>query len=147
MEPTPRSVQKVTENCHEQRVLIFAPTKGDACLASEFLREAGWESSIVQSAGALIEKIREGCCTVIIAEEALDRGALQSFLALLKEQPPWSDLPITLITTRGLADTDRSHRLAAFAANANVTLLERPFRPATLISTLEVARRARSKQY
>jgi FixJ family two-component response regulator len=65
----------------------------------------------------------------------------------LAEQPSWSDIPIILITSGGEARQTSLRRLAVFGPGGNVTLLERPFRPATLISAVEVALRSRQRQY
>ena len=44
-------------------------------------------------------------------------------------------------------DRDTSRRLTVFGNAGNVTVLERPFRPDTLVNTLEVALRSRLRQY
>ncbi len=132
---------------HEYRTLIFAPTGNDARLTAGFLGDAGWTSVIVASMTELCEKIREGCGTVLLAEEVMTNGSVGQFFGQLKTQPAWSDVPVALITTSGSSGGERARRFIASSANSNVTLLERPFRPATLLSTVEVALRSRRRQY
>jgi signal transduction histidine kinase len=51
------------------------------------------------------------------------------------------------MTTTGENNLFSLHNFKAFAPAGNVSLLERPFRPITLISTLQVSLRARRRQY
>ncbi len=138
---------EVTAPIHENRVLILAPTGSDARLTAGFLAEAGINACAVGSLGELIAKMREGCGAVLLAEEVLTFQTAAPLFASLRRQPTWSDLPITLITTGGADGEERMRRLTAFDSNSNVTVLERPFRPATLVSAVEVALRSRQRQY
>jgi signal transduction histidine kinase len=132
---------------NEFRTLILAPTGNDARLTAGFLGEAGWTSVIVAHMAELCEKIREGCGAVLLAEEVMNNGSVGQFFGLLKKQPAWSDVPVALITTSGSGGGERARQFISVGANSNVTLLERPFRPATLVSTVEVALRSRRRQY
>jgi DNA-binding NtrC family response regulator len=127
---------------NEYRTLILAPTGNDARLTAGFLGEAGWTSVIVAHMAELCEKIREGCGAVLLAEEVMNNGSVGEFFGLLKKQPAWSDVPVALITTSGSGGGERARQFISVGANSNVTLLERPFRPATLVSTVEVALRS-----
>jgi signal transduction histidine kinase len=132
---------------NEYRTLILAPTGNDARLTAGFLGDAGWMSVIVATMTELCEKIREGCGAVLLAEEVMSNGSVGQFFGLLKKQPAWSDVPVALITTSGSGGGERARQFISVGANSNVTLLERPFRPATLVSTVEVALRSRRRQY
>lgn len=62
-------------------------------------------------------------------------------------QPPWSDFPLILLTVGGRV-TAESERLRELRKPlGNIFLLERPIRPETLLSTLEIALRGRERQY
>jgi signal transduction histidine kinase len=65
----------------------------------------------------------------------------------LQKQPSWSDISIIIVTSKGTEASSLHRRLTAFGLQANVTLLERPFRPLTLLNAAQVACRARRKQY
>jgi two-component sensor histidine kinase len=62
-------------------------------------------------------------------------------------QPAWSDFPIIMIT--GRTDTPSRNRAAAILQESfgNVSFLERPFHPTTLISLARSALRSRRRQY
>jgi PAS domain S-box-containing protein len=91
--------------------------------------------------------IASGVGVVVVAEEALTRPARASLTAALDEQPSWSDLPIIVLLGEGELSRAISPGVAHLATRANVTLLERPVRLATLITTLRSALRARARQY
>ncbi len=59
-------------------------------------------------------------------------------------QPPWSDLPVLILTRPG---ADSAETEEAVRTLGNVTLLERPVRLATLVSAVRTAIRARDRQY
>lgn len=131
----------------EDRTLILAPTGNDGRLTAEFLGAAGIRSLVVGSVGALAEAIVAGCGAVIVAEEVFTPDAVHRVFGGLKDQPSWSDIPVILITTGGQAGAERIRRLAAYGTGGNISILERPFRPSTLISVVQSALRARRRQY
>ena len=63
---------------------------------------------------------------------------------ILAAQPPWSDLPVLVLTRSG---ADSAALDEAVRTLGNVTLLERPVRVATLLSAVRTALRARERQY
>ena len=63
---------------------------------------------------------------------------------LVAGQPPWSDLPMLILTRPG---ADSATVSGAVASLGNVTLLERPIRVPALVSAVQVALRARGRQY
>jgi signal transduction histidine kinase len=141
------SIVPTTPSASELRILVFAPTANDARLTADFLAAAGLQAEVAQTVVRLGEMIEEGCGAILLAEEALASRDIERVFARVKQQPAWSDIPIALITTGGEASEQRLRRLAHFGAESSVTLLERPFRPGTLISTIEVALRSRRRQY
>ncbi len=131
----------------EQRVLILAPTGNDARLTQRFLTEAGIHSKVVRNIASLCDGIREGCGTLLLAEETLSADTVEPLLKTISQQPSWSDIPLVLITSGGETSQTRLRRLTTLGPAGNVTMLERPFRPVTLLSAIETALRARQKQY
>ncbi len=131
----------------DTRVLVLAPTGQDAAFTVEFLTKMGAPARACDTAEDLAEQITRGCGALVIAEEALDERAVGVLARALRAQPPWSDLPVTLITS----EDDIAHlalqQLGDFGVSANVTLLERPFHRRTLVRMVEVALRARRRQY
>ena len=85
---------------------------------------------------------------VLVAEEALINTDIQPIAQLIDLQPAWSDLPLLLLTSAGSEPTEVSTRiLSILGEKANVTILERPIRVPTLLSTIRTALRARRRQY
>src|SRR5436190_22245733 len=97
--------------------------------------------------GELLERVEnEEVGALLIAEEAI-YSSCGHLLGALSKQPPWSDLPVIVITTGGKATEESLQLFRSFRENCNVTLLERPFRALTLTSALEGVLRARRRQY
>src|SRR5688500_18497762 len=129
------------------RILILAPTSNDARLTSAFLTEKGFATTICGKLDDLGEGIRTGCGALLLAEEGLAAGDLRKLVRDLEQQPSWSDLPLILITAAGDSSSVRSRHFAALAPVGNISVIERPVRPDTLVSTCAVALRARRRQY
>ena len=128
----------------EKRVLIYAPSGQDATLAAKMLALANVESLVTETATHLASELLVGVGAVLTVEEALSNGGLKVLGEFVKRQPNWSDLPIVLLTNRG---PDSLSVRQALAVLGNVTLLERPVRTLTLMTSLQSVLRAREKQY
>jgi signal transduction histidine kinase len=83
---------------------------------------------------------------LLLAEEALGAAARAMLLAALAAQPSWSDVPVVVLTGEAALTQGVPPAAGALATAANVTLLERPVRVATLATTLGAALRARRRQ-
>lgn len=128
----------------EKRVLIYAPTGQDAVLASKMLTLANVDNLVTDTVQQLAEELLIGVGAVLTVEEALSSGGLKVIGEFIQRQPNWSDLPIVLLTHRG---PDSLSVRQAITSLGNVTLLERPVRTLTLITSLQSVLRAREKQY
>jgi PAS domain S-box-containing protein len=131
----------------ESRVLVLAPSGNDAQLTADFLRRAGADAHICRDMPDLACCIAEGCGALVLAEETLDVAIVATLSTILAQQPSWSDIPVGIVTSRGESDSSRHQQLEAFGRENNITLIERPFRPATLVRTVMVALRSRQRQY
>ena len=131
----------------DSRVLILAPSGRDAELISAALSEVGVSSYVCATAAQVADELKAGAATAVIGEEALGEKEIRSIASALECQPPWSDLPIIVMT--GSGEPNRvSRQLARMRIPlGNVTLQERPLRSVTLVSTVQLALRAREKQY
>lgn len=126
------------------RVAILTPTGKDAQLTAAVLRESEIETAICRDIACVEEAIQEGLGSLLVAEEALGDRKLEALATALCIQPPWSDLPVLLLTRYG---ADSSLVNQALQVLNSVTLLERPVRPATLLSVVQTALKARERQY
>src|SRR5882762_1179779 len=81
------------------------------------------------------------------ADEALQKAELRPLVDFLEAQPPWSDIPIILLTQRGGGPERNPAALRLAAILGNVSFLERPFHPITLTTVVRTAARGRRRQY
>ncbi len=141
---------------HEPFVAVLAPTGRDAAVAATVLARAGFAVRAFADMPALCAAIDTAIDAatpvdgevgvLLVAEEALAPGPRAMLLETLAAQPSWSDLPVVLLTGEDALSRGVPPAAAALAAAANVTLLERPVRVATLATTLGAALRARRRQ-
>lgn len=116
-------------------------------LAASALEQAGIRTTVCAGVNEIAKRLDETTHAILIAAEALVASDVPPLLDQLKQQPPWSDIPLILLTTSGGGDEMSRRALEIFGPTANVTLLERPLQSVTLVSTLQVALRARRRQY
>ena len=133
-------------NSPGERVLILAPVGQDARLMAELLTRHGFQTQICDSSGDFCTQLNSGAGALLLTEEALELTNVSELLQTLKTQPPWSELPLIILTTGGESRLARLLELTAAAAGS-VTLLERPIGTTTLIRSLEVAMNSRRRQY
>jgi PAS domain S-box-containing protein len=129
------------------RILVLAPTSNDARLTADFLEKSGLEAVVCPHVADLGATMGEGCGLVLVAEEALVESCVNLLAETLLQQPSWSDLPLIIITGTGEPTRFRQRYLAALGPVANVSIVERPVRPATLVNACKVALRSRRRQY
>lgn len=115
-------------------------------LTSEFLAQANLTGKVCPDISSLCEAFADGAGVIILTEEALEDANISQLMTALRAQPPWSDIPILLF-----AGAERSavyvKTLRPFEGLRNVTLLERPVRPAAVLSLIRSELRARQRQY
>ncbi len=130
-----------------ERALILAPRGRDAAIAAAMLRESQIQSRTAADVAALVRELRAGAGFAIVTEEALRGADLHGLAGFLDEQEEWSDFPFILLTERG-GGLERNPAARRFLETlGNVTFLERPFHPTTLVSLARAALRARRRQY
>lgn len=126
--------------------LIVAPIGRDAELICALLQRSSIQCvSLPDVSKALAHLSSPGA--LVIAEEALTGEVIHDMRRILDHQPPWSDLPVVLLTLPGEVTPETQRRRALREPLGNVLLLERPARPETLISSVRSALRARARQY
>ncbi|WP_346775620.1 ATP-binding protein [Sphingomonas sp. G-3-2-10] len=130
-----------------ERALVLAPRGRDAMVAAAMLAEGGIEAVVCDSLASLIDGLNAGAGFVLVTEEAVATADLRPLSDWLAGQQEWSDLPFVLLTSRG-GGLERNPAAARhLEVLGNVTFLERPFHPTTLISLVRSALRGRRRQY
>jgi len=130
-----------------QRALILAPHGRDAAIAATMLHEAGIDADSAPDLPTLVAELRSGAGFALVTEEALRGADLRSLDAFLRDQEEWSDFPFILLTQRGGGLERNPAAVRLLETLGNVTFLERPFHPTTLVSLAKAALRARLRQY
>ncbi|MGL3820493.1 response regulator [Sphingopyxis sp. R3-92] len=111
------------------------------------LREAGIESEIARDLPAFVDILLHGAGFALITDEALRGADLRALDGFIKAQAEWSDFPFILLTERG-GSIERNPAAGRFLELlGNVTFIERPFHPTSLISIAKAALRGRRRQY
>ena len=129
-------------------VTVLAPTGKDGPLITHALVRAGLAAEVVGGVAELCKRCDGGTTgAVVVAEEALSPAAMACLADALRRQPPWSDLPLVVLTGGGKTTRYSTRVVEALKASGNVTLLERPLRGLTLVSAVRSALRARRRQY
>ena len=128
------------------RVLVLAPTGRDAAATLEQLRAASLIGIICAEVSELIGKLDEGAGVAVIAEEAF-RNDLAKLTEWVAKQPPWSDFPFVVISSRQFFPKEDARRISLLESLGNVSLLERPLSAVSLMSAVKSGLRARRRQY
>ena len=130
-----------------ERALVLAPRGRDAAVAAGMLAEAGIEAMPCASLPCLLDELNLGAAFVVVTEEAIATADLHPLSAWIEDQEEWSDLPFILITSRGGGLERNPAASRHLDVLGNVTFLERPFHPTTLVSLARSALRGRLRQY
>ena len=130
----------------ERALVLLRPR--DADVASRLLIEALFVVKICLDTFELGIEAERGAGFVVTSEEyVVQASETESLRKWVKAQPPWSDLPIIVITGK-VDDPSRIRSAEQLEDNwGNVSFLERPFHPTTLVSLARSALRSRRRQY
>jgi PAS domain S-box-containing protein len=130
-----------------ERAVILSPNGRDAEEAAEQIRAAGLYANVCSDFSALVREVESGAGAAVISDEAIKAADLQPLVKWLNEQPSWSDFPIVLLMDQ-IGGPERDPEAARFVQLlGNVSFIERPFHPTTLISIVGSAVRGRRRQY
>jgi len=130
----------------DEHVIIIAPVGQDAEAMAVALDTEGFETQICHGLDENFRQFTDSAGALLMTEEALESAQGSLLLDALKTQPPWSELPLIILTSGGELRRAGLLNLAAAAAGT-VTLLERPISTLTLLRSVQVALRSRRRQY
>lgn len=130
-----------------ERTIVLAPLGRDARIAAAILGEAKIETAICADMASLLPAVNAGAGLALIVEEVLHEQDYGAFARWVEAQPAWSDFPVIVLAQRG-GGIERNPAAGRFIqALGNVSFLERPFHPTTLVSIVQTALRGRRRQY
>jgi signal transduction histidine kinase len=128
----------------EYRILVHAPVGKDARLIADLFTRAGIACCVCANLGLLLEELGQGAGALLAGDEAVTPDFLHAVGGFIDHQQSWSDLPLLIMTRRGIGSAELQQR---YLELGNVSLLERPAQGITLISAAQSALRARGRQY
>lgn len=129
-----------------ERILVVAPVGRDAELMCAQLEKVGIACETFRDIDRLCEEFEKGAGALLLTEEALPPTALRRLVSVLEKQPAWSEVPVMILT--GLPELDaRVRSYYEIARLTNITLIDRPVRIQSLISTAQSSLNARLRQY
>lgn len=130
-----------------ERAVIFSPEGSDAESAAERIRAAGFYANVCADFPSLVREVESGAGAAVMSGAAIKSVDLQPLVRWLGEQPSWSDFPIVLLMDQ-IGGPERDPEAARLVQLlGNVSFIERPFHPTTLISIVGSAVRGRRRQY
>src|ERR1043166_4155029 len=132
----------VSEPSTELGVVILAPFGQDAALMAQMLTGAGIAARCVSNLESFAQELPDRAVGLLTIE-ALSQEAIVHLQSLLHAQPPWSDIPLILLT----AHIDTATYALIARTLGNVTIIQRPLEAASLLTVIRAALRARQKQY
>ena len=131
----------------EECILIVAPLGQDATAVASLLGVEGFRTRTCEGLTECSQSIARGIGALILTEEALDAPRLPLLLVSLHAQPPWSELPLIILTSGGESRLNALLDNVAVAARAATVFLERPMSQVTLLRSVQVALNYRRRQY
>ena len=124
-------------------VLVVPPTRRDGALVQQLLGQAGFPSTVCLSLIELSRAIDEQAAAVVATDDALEAGEITAVCETLRLQPQWSDVPFVVLAAGGVP----SPSVSELQKVTSVTLLDRSVQMRTLLSAVQMAVRARHRQY
>jgi signal transduction histidine kinase len=94
-----------------------------------------------------LRELTLGAGLAVITEDSIRSADVKGLANWIGSQPPWSDFPFVILTERGAGVERNPAAERQMEALGNVSFLERPFHPTTLISVVKTALRGRRRQY
>ena len=130
----------------EAPVLVFMPIGRDAAAIAAMLQRVGIATQICHDYPELLAAIDDDAGIAFVAEEGLFGQDLDRLGDWIQRQPAWSDLPFVMLTSRHDHPRVTAWRQEQIGRLGNVSLIERPVQPITLVSVMQTALRARKRQ-
>jgi PAS domain S-box-containing protein len=124
-------------------IFVLAPVDRDARVIAGMVSDAGLPARVIEAFDDAAVPFA-AAAGLIVAAEAFDRFDARPLHEWLATQPPWSDFPIVFLRSREAPVTPQTQ--AFIEQLGNITILERPLHPITLVSAARSVVRARHRQ-
>ncbi len=127
--------------------LILAPRGRDAAIARDLFLRVGVASTHCRTLHELATALGPDVAFVMLTEDAIRDADLRPLVQWIDSQPAWSDLPVILVTNHGGGSEHNPIAGRWLDALGNVSFIERPFHPTTLLSVARAALKGRRRQH
>src|SRR3954466_5532406 len=104
------------ENKPQERLLIIAPVGQDAGAMASLLHSRGFKTQVCEGSIDTCQQLLTGAAALLLTEEALELPEIPNLFESLRAQPPWSELPLIILTSGGESRVVKLLDLAATAA-------------------------------
>lgn len=111
------------------------------------LREVEFAVEMCRTVDELRRRFEHELGLAIVDEECFRPPEVHRLVGAISAQPPWSDLPLIVVTDSAAAAETRFAAMRSIDPLGNTVMVERPIRADTLISLTHFALRARRRQY
>src|SRR4029453_4775563 len=128
----------------DERVLLVAPTRRDAAVTCSLLLKADVRCESHDTLLALAEQMKHGVGALMLTDRALLYPHMQAIMQVLEQQPPWSDVPVVILSQ---GQQPSAAAMEVLRRLSNLTLLDRPTSTRSMISAVQAALRGRRRQY
>lgn len=142
MNSVARPVEALGNN--DYRVLLLPLTRRDGNTTSAIVERAQLTCRVCEDSNALAAQIGNGVGAILMTDVGAMESGAAPVVEALSQQPPWSDVPVILLSR---ADRQSPATTKLLASLTNVTVLDRPTSARTLVSALHAAIRGRRRQY
>jgi len=129
------------------RALILAPRGRDAAVAGSLIKQAGLEAAVCRDLPHLVATLNDDIAFVLLTEEAIRNADVKPLATWIGAQPAWSDMPIIVVTDHGAGPERNPVAMRWLEALGNVSFVERPFHPTTLLSIARATLKVRRRQH
>ena len=137
----------MTDESRELRALVLAPRGRDAAVASSLIQQTGVACVVCADLDTVVRHLDDDVAFLLMTEEAIRGADLNPLATWLSSQPPWSDLPFLLVTDHGGGPERNPIAARWLDMLGNVSFIERPFHPTTLLSVSRAAVKGRRRQH
>ena len=127
--------------------MVVAPIGADARNMHAVLEGSGVAGVIASSLPEAAQWVTAGAGALLLTEEAVALRGNRALADAIECQPPWSDIPVIVVTATTSIHRWAEVSAAAFGPRSNVTLVARPLRTSTLVAAVRNVLRARQRQF
>ncbi len=128
----------------ESRVLLLAPTPSDGSFTEKLFKDVNISTRICRSMHEVCDETVRGAGMLVLTAETIDAAEFSILSKILRDQPPWSDLPVLLLMSPSTQGLQFSEHLRDFHS---ITYLKRPVEVVALLTAVQSGLRDRQRQY